>query len=366
MKNKLTKLLSTLLMTVLAIAPAISEACSSFVLRGQDGSYVYARTIEFGVPLPVKLALYPRNHQYKGSGTDGIVGSGLAWTGKNAIIGMNAMGMELIADGMNEKGLSGGMLYLPVSSVYQNPTGNDAKNSIASYQVVNYVLSNFDNVNDVKAGIQKIFVNNSSLALWKGVVKMHYTFHDTTGKSVVLEYIDGKLNIYDNPIGALTNEPPFNWQLMNVENYLNLSPVDKGPTKIAGVTLFPRSAGSGLHGLPGDFMSQSRFIRAVEFSQNAQKYAANLPKVPLAWHLLNMFDLPPGSSLHTGVMNADGTYSSDLTQSSVVADPKNLAYYTRSFGGTDISKFSLKDHDLDAKVVKQWDIGATTTYREVK
>lgn len=195
---------------------------------------------------------------------------------------------------------------------------------------------------------------------------MHYTFHDMTGKSVVLEYIDGKLNIYDNPIGVLTNEPPFNWQLMNVENYLNLSPIDKEATKIAGVTFAPRSAGSGLQGLPGDFMSQSRFVRALEFSQAAQKYAANLPKVPLAWHLLNMFDIPPGSSVHSGVANPNGTYNSDVTQSSVVADPKNLVYYTRSFGGTDINKFDLKDQDLNAKEVKQWDIGATTTYKIVR
>lgn len=157
MNIKISKFFISLLIATVAAAPVVSQACSSFVLRNQDGSFVYARTIEFGVSLPTKLALYPRNHQYKGSGPDGVVGSGLAWNGKYAVVGVNAMGMELIADGMNEKGLSGGMLYLPVSSVYQNPVGNDAKNSIASYQVVNYVLSNFETTSDIKAGIQKNF-----------------------------------------------------------------------------------------------------------------------------------------------------------------------------------------------------------------
>ena len=366
MKIKLRKLLSVMLVTTLAIAPAISDACSSLVLRSPDGSYVYGRTIEFGIPLPAKLALYPRNYQYQGTGPDGVAGSGLSWTGKNAVVGINAMDMELIADGLNEKGLTGGMLYLPVSSVFQSPTGKDGKNSIASYQVLNWALSNFDNVDDVKAGLQKIFVNNSTLGKWNGVVKMHYTFHDMTGKSIVVEYIDGKLEITDNPIGALTNEPPFKWQQENIENYLNLSPVEKQATKIAGKTFSPRSAGSGLHGLPGDFMSQSRYLRAVEFSQAADKYAADLPKVELAWHLVNMFDIPPGSIVMSDKPNAKGKYIWDFTQVAIVSDPKNLTYYTRSFGGIDINQFKLKDHDLNSKVVQQWDIGATTTYKPVK
>ena len=77
MKIKLRKLLSVMLVTTLAIAPAISDACSSLVLRSPDGSYVYGRTIEFGIPLPAKLALYPRNYQYQGTGPDGVAGSGL-------------------------------------------------------------------------------------------------------------------------------------------------------------------------------------------------------------------------------------------------------------------------------------------------
>ncbi|MBU3622009.1 linear amide C-N hydrolase [Polynucleobacter sp. CS-Odin-A6] len=366
MKIKFISFVSVVLASIMVFTPVISHACSSFVLRSQDGNYVYGRTIEFGVALPTKLALYPRNHQYKGAGPDGVIGSGLNWTGKNAVVGIQAMGMEIIADGLNEKGLTGGMLYLPVSSLYQSPTGADAKNSIASYQVLNWVLSNFDNVADVKAGLQKIFVNNSNLAQWKGVVKMHYTFHDKTGKSIVVEYVDAKLNIYDNPIGALTNEPPFNWQLMNIENYLNLSPIEVGSKKIAGATFAPRSAGSGLHGLPGDFMSQSRLLRAVQFSQGADKYAADMPKVDLAWHLANLFDLPPGSVIGGDKPNAKGKYDWDYSQVTIVSDSKNLAYYTRPFRGKDINQFNLKDHDLNGKEVKQWEIGATTTYKAVK
>jgi choloylglycine hydrolase len=366
MRRRLTNLISSLLMAVLALAPTAAGACTSFVLRNQDGSFVYGRTIEFGVPFPLKLALYPRNMAFKGTGPDGVSGSGLAWTGKYAFTGVDAFGLGL-GDGMNEKGLTGGMLYLPVSSVYQDPTGDDAKNSIASYQVVNWAQSNFATVDEIKAGLTSVFVNNSKLAQWGGaIVKMHYTFHDMTGKSIVVEYLDGKLEITDNPIGVLTNEPPVKWQLLNVENYLNLSPFDRHATEIGGVTFAPRSAGSGLHGLPGDYMSQSRFLRAFEFSQAAQAYATNVPRVDLAWHLLNAFDIPPGSSMASDKKTAAGTYDWDFTQTSSVADPANLTYYVRGFGGMDVTSISFKDVDLNAAGVRFWDIATTSRFTPVR
>ena len=366
MKIKLIKAISIMLITTFAIAPAVSYACTSFTLKTKDGSYVYGRTVEFAEYLPMKMALYPRAHQYKGTGTDGVWGSGKHWTGKYAFVGLNAYDKELITDGMNEKGLAGGMQYLPVSSDYQNPTGADVKNSIGSFEVVNYVLSNFDNVEDIKKGLPQIFVSNVEFGPWKMIAKMHYSFHDMTGKSIVVEYVKGKLNIYDNPTGAMANEPPFDWQLMNLENYLNLSPIDIGSKTIGGVKFAPRGAGSGMHGLPGDFLPSSRFLRAAFYTQNADQYAAELPRVKLAWHLLNMFDIPPGSSVaNNGKPDAKGKYFYDYTQQSVVADPKNLEYYARFFGGYDIVKFSMKDHDWNAKEVKMWEVKQTTTYKSI-
>ncbi|MBU3612143.1 linear amide C-N hydrolase [Polynucleobacter sp. MG-27-Goln-C1] len=367
MKMKLFKAISVVLIATFSVAPAISYACTSFILKNKDGSYVYARTIEYGYVIPMKVALTPRSHQFKGTGPDGVAGSGLAWNGKYAFMGLRAYDMDIIGDGMNEKGLTGSMQNLPVAALYQNPTGNDAKNSIASYQVIAYVLSNFANTDEIKAGLSKIFVNNSKFTQWgNDVVRQHYSFHDVNGKSIVVEYVKGQMNIYDNPIGALANEPPFDWQMMNLENYLNLSPVEIGTKVIDGVPLKPRSAGSGLHGLPGDFMSQSRFLRAVQFSQAADEYSPNVDKVKMAWHLINMFDIPPGSVLGSATPDAKGSYGSDYTQYTTVADPKKLTYYARYFGGSDIFAFNMNDYDLNAKEVRQWDNESTSSYKKMK
>jgi len=367
MKRSILKLICILQIGVMALAPAISHACSSFTLKEKDGNYVYARTMEFGKSLDEKLLMFPRNYQYKGVGTDGVVGSGLNWTGKYAAVGVNAFGLDLLVDGMNEKGMSGGMLNQPNFAQYQDPKGDDAKNSIASYQTLIWILSNFATTDEVKAALPKIFVNSASLGQWKGVVKIHLTLHDTNGKSITIEYLGGKLVITDNPSGVMANDPPMSWQFANLGNYINLSPVEKPPVKLDGQTFLPPSSGSGLHGLPGDFLSTSRFLRAFIFSQAAQKYAADQPKVETAWHIINMFDIPPGAiMIPAGDPYAGGEAGWEKTQESIVVDSKNLAYYVRPFGGLNIKKFNLKDHDLNSKTIKVWDLKGTTTYETIK
>lgn len=367
MKRQLISLVCTLQIGLLALAPAVSQACSSFTLKEQDGHYVYGRTFEFGKSLQEQLVLFPRNYEYKGAGPDGVAGSGLNWRGKYAAVGVNAFGLEMLVDGMNEKGLSGGMLNQPNFAQYQNPTGADGKNSIASYQTLMWILSNFATVDEVKIELPKIFVNSASLAQWKGIVKIHLTLHDTTGKSIAIEYLGGNLTITDNPSGVLTNDPPLSWQFANLGNYVNLSPVEKPPVVINGQTFTPPSSGSGLHGLPGDFLSPSRYLRAFFFSQAAQKYATDQPKVETAWHILDMFDIPPGAvMIPAGDAYAGGEAGWEKTQESIVVDSKNLHYYVRPFGGVDIKRFDLKDHNLNGKTLKSWDLIGTSTYQVIR
>lgn len=367
MKRSILKLICALQIGVMAVAPVASYACTSFTLKEKDGNYVYARTFEFGKSIDERLVLFPRNFQYKGVGPDGTIGSGLNWSGKYAAVGVNAFGLEILVDGMNEKGLSGGMLNQPNFAQYQNPTGDEGKNSIASYQTLSWILSNFATTEEVKTALPKIFVNSSTLGKWNGVVKIHVTLHDKSGKSIAIEYLGGKLTITDNPAGTMANDPPMSWQFANLGNYVNLSPVEKPPITIDGQTFSPPSSGSGLHGLPGDFLSSSRFLRAYFFSQAAQKYAADRPKVETAWHILNMFDMPPGAvMIPAGSAYAGGEAGWEKTQESVVVDSKNLAYYVRPFGGMTVKKFNLMDHDLNAKTLKSWELKGSTTYEIIK
>lgn len=353
-----------------ALTPIASEACSSFILKNTDNSFVYARTFEFGFSLNEQLALVPRNYQFKGVGPDGIDGSGLNWVGKYAVLGTRVFDLPVILDGMNEKGLTGGMLNAPTTAMYQDPTGDDAKNSIANYQLLNYILSNFATTDEVKAGLPEIFVNSVSLKQFGGVPRIHATLHDLQGKSIVVEYLDGKLVITENPVGAMTNDPPIAWHLANVNAYANLSAFGAPQQVFAGETFGPQSIGSGLHGLPGDFSSPSRFLRVFFFSQYAQRYATKVPKVELSWNIINMFDIPPGSAIVDTKEQAEAKSKAgqdpeyDYTTNTIVSDAKNLTYYFRPFESLNISRVDMKAQDLNADDIKVWSVQKGTVYLE--
>ena len=119
--------------------------------------------------------------------------------------------------------------------------------------------------------------------------------HDPEGNSLSVEYIKGELNMLDNPTNVYTNSPPLPYQLIAAGNYGNLNAMPPAEITVNGLALTPVSAGAGLLGLPGDFLSTSRFIKALTFSRNAPTNLSSAEQVVTAFHLLNQFDLPPES-----------------------------------------------------------------------
>lgn len=372
MKSKLSvkrfkKALLALAAAGISLVPSVAvNACTSFVLRNKGGSFVYARTFEFGPPLDERIVLFPRKFQFKGTGPNGVTGTGLNWSGKYGIVGINGFGLPFLIDGMNEKGLTGGMQNAPTTAVYQNPNGAQASKSVASYQALMWILSNFSTTDEVKANLSSLIVNSSPLPQFGGQVRIHITLHDLSGKSIVVEFLDGKTKITDNPSGVMANDPPIAWHFANLANYVNLSPFDKPAITINGQSFAPQSIGSGLHGLPGDYMSPSRYVRAFIFSQAAQKYAQNVPKVRLAWHIINAFDIPPGSAITTTQQSGSSPAVWDYTQATVVADSEHMIYYARSFDGYNISRVDFKKQNFNGTSMKMWDLDRSSTYQDLK
>ena len=338
----------------LAFAPALSNACTSFLLRGNDGGYVYGRTMEFGLPLKSELTMIPRNYVAKGIGVDGKYGSGMSWTAKYAAVGMNPLGLPELVDGMNEKGLIAGMLNLPNSAEYQAVNQANSAESISSLQVLTYALTNFASVDEVKSGLRKIKVNGAKIAQYGGNTPLvHYTFHDANGKSIAVEYIKGELQITDNPTGVMTNDPPFQDHLNSIGNYSNLSKVEKPPLVINGAKYAAPSSGSGLHGLPGDFLSPSRFIRALFLANSVPNNYSTAQMNAAAWHILGSFDIPPGSvTLPATNPYGGGIGGFEVTEWSVTANNKNMTYMVKMYENTNVYVFDLKKMDVNTKEIK--------------
>ena len=355
-QKMIKKLWAASISTVLVITPLWSNACTSFLLKGSDKGFVYGRTMEFGLPLKSELTIVPRNAPLLGVGVDSKPGSGLNWTGKYAVAGMNGLGMPVLVDGMNEKGLMGGLLNAPNTAIYQAVSQAESANSIGSVQMLIYALTNFATVDEVKSGFQKIKVNRSIIPAYNNQsAPVRMTLHDANGKSIVIEYLKGELVITDNPTGVMTNDPAFRDQLNNIGSYANLTNVEKNAVLINGASFVPPSSGSGLHGLPGDYLSPSRFIRALFLTKSVPTSYTTTQQTNSAWHILGSFDIPPGAiSLPATNAYGGGAGGIEITEWSVVADNKNMIYSIKMFETTNIYSFDMKKLDVNAKEIKYY------------
>lgn len=331
------------------LGASIAQACTSIVLNSTDRGRVYARTMEFGIPLKSAVLITPRGYAFQGVGIDGVPGSGKNWTSKYAVIGANAFSLPIFVDGMNEAGLAGGLLNAPNTAQYQNPTQAESANSIASQQLLIYALTNFASIAEVKEALPKMFVNSSPLKEWGGVAKSRMTLHDTSGASLVVEYLDGKLVMTDNVIGIMTNDPAFSWHLQNIGNYANLSGTDKKPMTFNGQKFMAASSGNGLHGLPGSFLSPDRFIRASTLVMNTPPATSDIQE-RRAWHIMNNFDIPFGAiHLDSSSGYGGGVNSYEYTEWTVVANLKTKTYNIRSFENPGVLTIGFTEADMNSK-----------------
>jgi choloylglycine hydrolase len=320
------KLVASLMTASMLGASAIpSTACTSMVFRAQDGTGIYARTMEWGASdLHSELVLVPRGTRFSSALSDSQ--TGMTWSNTHGFVGINADGLPYATDGMNEEGLTVGLLFYPGFAQYQEQSAEAQSRSISNVDVGNYLLGSFKTVDEVRQAMPKIrVVRNADIEKKFGTpTPLHYVVSDASGASIVIEYTKGDLAIYDNKVGAMTNSPSYDWHLLNLRNYANLQPHGALPRSINGVSLAPFGAGSGMLGLPGDFTPPSRFIRAVAFVQTMEPVKDAKEAVDAASTMLNNFDIPKGL-VREGATAED--FHLGYTQWFIIGDTRHKVYY---------------------------------------
>lgn len=347
------KLISAIAAAAMLFGTTAANACTSFLLKADNGDYVYGRTLEFALMLKSNIIVMPRGYENKGVGPDGKAGSGLTYKAKYAATGMNAFNLPVVIDGINEKGLGAAMYYFPDLAEFEEVDADESANSIASYELVNYILTQFSTIDEVKAGIGKIKVNTSELAVFNGPAPVHYSVHDSAGNSIAIEYINGQLQVTDNPTGVMTNAPSIQWHLDSLSMFATSTAAPVPPLVINGKSFPQWSTGGGQVAQPGDYSSQSRFIRAAFLVASAPKFKDGAEGLPLAFHMLNQFDIPPGAiQTVAGGSAGGGVAGYEITEWTVSADLKNGIYQFKTYDNPAIRQVSLKTLDLDAKDIR--------------
>ncbi|HEV3136881.1 MAG TPA: choloylglycine hydrolase family protein [Pirellulales bacterium] len=327
-------------LTALACATTSATACTGIRLQAKDGAIIYGRTLEFGTDLSSNLMIIPREIAFQGTTESGK--PGLTWRTKYGAAGLNGLGQTALVDGVNEKGLASGIFLMPGYAKYQQVSAEEEARSLAPWELVTWILTNFATVDEVRKALPEIKVG--SVKFDGALLPLHYVVHDAAGNSLVVEYLDGALSVRDNPVGVITNSPDFDWHLKNLSNYVNLRADNAKPETIDGLKIGQFGQGSGLLGMPGDFTPPSRFVRAVILSHAVAAVETGEETVRQAFHVLDSFDIPSGAVRAAN----DELTAYELTQWTSATDTKNLVYYFHSYDNRRVRQLDLKKVDLNA------------------
>src|ERR1700686_806836 len=110
-----------------------AQACTGIRIKPDDGSIIYARTLEFGTDLCSNVIVIPRGKSFVGTAPGGQ--PGLAWTTKYGCAGANAFGLSVLVDGVNEMGLAVGIFYFPGYAKYQNIAASEVAKAVAPWEL---------------------------------------------------------------------------------------------------------------------------------------------------------------------------------------------------------------------------------------
>jgi choloylglycine hydrolase len=320
---------------LLAFAP-VAQACTTLLLKAKDGAVVSGRTMEFAFDMKSEIIVIPAGTQMKGTLPGGA--TGISYKTKYGMMGANALGFPVIVDGINDQGLFVSDLYFPGYAGYAEATPQNASRAMASYEFGNWLLGNFATVDEIRAHVQDVALVSTAVDVLGGPPPLHFIIRDRSGKSLVIEPIGGKLMVYDDPVGVMTNSPGFDWHMTNLRNYITLTDENVAPLHLANnVTLRPFGQGSGMYGLPGDSTPPARFVRAVAFSQTALQPSTAADAVLQVFHIMNNFDIPLGLARD----KSGNVLHVDYTVWTSVADLKNDRWYFRTYDDQAIHMIDL-------------------------
>ena len=247
-----------------------------------------------------------------------------------------ADGYPLFYDAVNEKGLCVAGLNFVGNAVYKEE--RKGKINVAQYEFIPWLLSSFESLAEAKKALENLNITNDAFGAFPPA-SLHWIIADKTG-AITLESVADGVKIYDNPVGVLTNNPPFDIQMSVLNNYMGLSPRQPENGFSKDLPLKTYSRGMGALGLPGDLSSMSRFARVAFTKMNSVSGDGEDESVGQFFHILGSVDQQRGCC-EVG----EGKYEITIYTSCCNAD-KGIYYYT-TYKNRRITAVDMRREDLD-------------------
>ncbi len=316
--------------------------------------------MEFGHPLDSEVIVIPRGFALTGVTPDGK-NNGLTWKATYGAGGVNALGEQIILDGVNEKGLSGGIFYFPDFAGYQEVTDGDFSRALAPWQLMTWALTSFTTVDEVKDALPSSRSSPQSSRSGASCHPCTTTSPMPAARASSSSTWRVSCTSYDAPLGVMTNAPTFDWHMTNLRNYINISQTPQEGVDLKSVNLDPLSTGGNLFGMPGDFSSPSRFVRAVVFSQMSPQPATGQDAVMQGFHILDNFDIPEGAVPEP--KGSEPPY--EITEWTTMCDLKALTFSIWTSDNRAIRVLDLNNVDLDGSEIQLFTLDQPQTVIEI-
>lgn len=307
----------------------------------QAKNHYFGRNLDLERSYNEKVVITPRNYSFNMRHKTPL-------KSHYALIGMATVIQDypLYYEATNEKGLSMAGLNFPQNANYKDY--DESKDNIAPFELIPWILGQCSNITEVKELLNKINLVNTNFSEQLPLSPLHWLISDEK-ESITLESVKEGLKIYDNPYGVLTNNPTFDYHLMNINNYMHLH---EGPTSNQlsdKYTLDNYSLGLGAFGLPGDFSSTSRFVRATYVKSKSVVKESEKENVNQFFHILRSVAMPLGCLL---ALNGDFEYT---RYSSCCNTDKQIYYYTTYYNSS-INQVNMHDVDLNGNELFVFDL----------
>lgn len=250
--------------------------CTAVSYKTKD--FYFGRTLDHEVSYSEEVTVTPRNFPLDFRNR-GILKTHYAMIGMAHVVA----DYPLYFDAVNEKGLAMAGLNFVGYADYKEPV--PGKDNIPHFAFIPWILSQCASVEESKVLLEKVNLTNEAFSEELPPAQLHWILADHK-EAVTVESVKEGLRIYPNPVGVLTNNPPFDEQMFQLNNYMHLSAKTPENRFSPKLDLRPYSRGMGALGLPGDLSSQSRFVRAAFVKMNAVSGMSEGESVGQFFHIL--------------------------------------------------------------------------------
>ncbi len=309
--------------------------CTAATYKTND--FYFGRTLDNDFSYGDEIVVVPRKYplQFR---TAGNMESHYAIIGMAYVAGSD----PLIYDGINEKGLGMAGLNFVGNACYNKPV--EGRDNVAQFEFIPWILGQCASVREAREFLSRINILDEPYSEQLPVAQLHWLIADRA-ETITVEFVRDGMKVYDNPVGVMTNNPPFDQQMFELNNYMNLSP--KQPENFWGIPLTTYSRGMGALGLPGDLSSQSRFVRVAYTKMHSVSGNSEMESISQFFHILGSVNQQRGCC-----EVAKGEYEITLYTSCCNTD-KGIYYYT-TYNNHQITAVDMHRENLDGHTLARY------------